>query len=75
LKQAHANRRLQDPEYVLIKRWVPEPEQDFCVRILVKLGKRDKVTPKTQAQGTVEGIMNPEPEIFRNEKRKSLPHF
>jgi hypothetical protein len=41
--------------------------------MLVRLEKRDKVTPKTQAHGTVEGMMNPEPETFRNEKRKCLP--
>ena len=48
---------------------------NFYGRTLVRSEKRDKVTPKTQVQGTVEGMMNPETETFRNEKRKFLPHF
>ena len=41
----------------------------------MRLGKRDKVTSKTQVQGTVEETMNPEKETFPNEKRNLIPHF
>jgi hypothetical protein len=44
--------------------------------MLVRLEKRDKVTPKTQAHGTVEGMMNPEPEnLSKRKKKMSSPNF
>jgi hypothetical protein len=60
---------LQDPSYILIKRWVPEYEQDFLWNHTLELPELRAL----QQQGKRYNNKDDEFEIVRKHKRKTSP--
>ena len=63
----------KDPDYVLIKRWVPEYEQDFLWTDTLKLRERRAILSQDDAKGKQKQKTEVEYEFVRKTKKKKTP--